>query len=229
MNKPVRKADTALAAAFDRAGFDVAAARLRTMAQEALCKCHGNEQRAANAFRLAVGADTDLWLQLLRLAKTAGIPGEGHDELGAQRITAQARNLNGDDGGQHARDTRHELASASPTPRDDASQSSFDTHSRTARAAREPSAADLAAAAHVGRAAALTVLDTRKTSTGQPWGDVGAHELDGMDRDGTIARAVKGKLGPLTNEQRFKTLRELMTPALFDKAWAEARGENHGA
>lgn len=229
MNKPLRKSGTALAAAFDRAGFDVASVRLCTIAQDALRKCHGNEARAANAFRLAVGADADLWLQLLRLASATNIPGYGHLARDSQGIPAASRNPHGDDAGHHCSDIPTGAAGASSPPRDRTGHAGAGAHMLTARGGREPSAADIAAMAHVAKASARTVLDTHKASDGRAWGDIGAHELDGMDRDGAVARAVKGKLGPLSNEQRFKTLRELMTPALFDKAWAEARGENHGA
>ncbi len=81
---------------------------------------------------------------------------------------------------------------------------------------REPSVGARAAAARVAQSIVITVFDRVKTSDGRPWGNVGAHELDGMTRDGAVANAVKEKLGPLSNRQRFQTLRELLTPPEFE-------------
>lgn len=71
---------------------------------------------------------------------------------------------------------------------------------------------------------ANTVLDRVKTSDGRAWGDVGAHELDGMDRDGALARAVKAHLGVLLNKQRFMKVRDLVSPATFEKIRSETNG-----
>jgi hypothetical protein len=66
-------------------------------------------------------------------------------------------------------------------------------------------------------AAAQSIFDKIKTSDGRAWGDVGAHELDGMERDGTFARAIKKHIGVLSNEQRFKPIRELLSPQVFER------------
>lgn len=96
-------------------------------------------------------------------------------------------------------------------------------------AIREPSPAFRRAAAGVAKAVAITVLDLTKTSDGRAWGDVGAHELDGMARDGAIARAVRARLGILTNEQRFKPLRELIRPDEFRALLREVREDGDAA
>lgn len=71
---------------------------------------------------------------------------------------------------------------------------------------------------------ALNVIQFKyKTSDGRDWARVGAHELDGMDRDGELARAVKSELGTLTNKQRFLDLGELMTPKSFNEIRARVR------
>lgn len=56
------------------------------------------------------------------------------------------------------------------------------------------------------------------TSDGKDWADVGAHELDGMDRDGALARALKDRIGVLSNSDRFKSLGELLTSKAFNEA-----------
>lgn len=62
-----------------------------------------------------------------------------------------------------------------------------------------------------------------KTSDGRDWADVGAHELDGMARDGAVAQKIKDKLGVLTNEQRFKSIGELMSAERFAAVLEEIR------
>jgi hypothetical protein len=71
---------------------------------------------------------------------------------------------------------------------------------------------------------AQSVLDRAKTSDGRSWGDVGAHELDGMSRDGALAKALKDHLGMLSNEQRFKKIRDLVNPETFEAIRSAAHG-----
>ncbi len=76
---------------------------------------------------------------------------------------------------------------------------------------------DFGAAAHaIKTRLALTVLDRFKTSDGRPWGDIGAHELDGMGRDGALAQALKAHIGQLSNAQRFLTVRDLVNAETFE-------------
>jgi hypothetical protein len=92
-------------------------------------------------------------------------------------------------------------------------------HVASARPVRDRRAAHGA----VGFMLAKTVLDTCKTHDGRPWGDVGAHELDSLSRDGALAKAIQNKIGPLSNSQRFKTIRELLSAEQFDAARKSAR------
>jgi hypothetical protein len=71
---------------------------------------------------------------------------------------------------------------------------------------------------------AQSVFDRIKTSDGRAWGNVGAHELDGMARDGAFAKALKNKIGTLSNAQRFMTVRELISVDKFEQARNEANG-----
>lgn len=73
---------------------------------------------------------------------------------------------------------------------------------------------------------AQSALDRVHTSDGRPWGDVGAHELDGMGRDGALAQALKNHLGSLSNTQRFKTIRDLVNPETFEAIRSKI---HHGA
>lgn len=71
---------------------------------------------------------------------------------------------------------------------------------------------------------ALSVFDRIKTSDGRAWGDVGAHELDGMARDGAMAKALKDRLGVLTNAQRFMKIRDIISHEKFEQARNDAHG-----
>jgi len=86
---------------------------------------------------------------------------------------------------------------------------------------KEPSPAQRTATRVVSisasKTALKTALDTHKTSDGRAWGDVGVHELDGMERDGTMAKLLKDHIGQLSNRDRFKTVRELIKPDVFDR------------
>jgi hypothetical protein len=62
-----------------------------------------------------------------------------------------------------------------------------------------------------------------KTADGTDWAQVGAHELDGMDRDGAMARAVKARIGVLTNEDRFRKIGDLMTAKQFEEVANDVR------
>lgn len=63
-------------------------------------------------------------------------------------------------------------------------------------------------------------LDSRITSDGRKWGDVGWHELDGMTRDGAVARALKDHVArPL---KQTTPLRELISNARFQELYDAA-------
>ncbi len=140
-------------------------------------------------------------------------PEEGHHR------SATPGQPNGGGGARQALSKDHTAsAPSSPPQANRPGHDAFDGQSRSPLPApvREPSPGARAAAARVAQSIVITVFDRVKTSDGRPWGNVGAHELDGMTRDGAVANAVKEKLGPLSNRQRFQTLRQLMTPPEFE-------------
>lgn len=57
-----------------------------------------------------------------------------------------------------------------------------------------------------------------KVADGRDWADVGAHELDSLDRDGSMAREIKRELPVLTGNMRFANLREVLTVDQFKAA-----------
>jgi hypothetical protein len=75
---------------------------------------------------------------------------------------------------------------------------------------REPSESFRAIALNAEQRASRSILDSWKTSDGRRWVNVGAHELDGMRRDGRTAALLKEKLGALSNQQQFMTVGELL-------------------
>lgn len=92
-----------------------------------------------------------------------------------------------------------------------------DGQSTRAAPVRGPSKSQVSAAGAARLAAARTVLDTCKTHDGRAWGNVGAHELDSMKRDGGLAKAIKDHVGQLSNSQRFLPVRDLITAKQFQK------------
>lgn len=94
----------------------------------------------------------------------------------------------------------------------------------TAAVVREPSAAQIAAAAKVRKLAAQSIFDRETTHTGRKWGNVTYVELDGFQQDADIALAVKHYIGELPRgKERMKTIRELMTPTQFAAAIRKAK------
>jgi hypothetical protein len=68
---------------------------------------------------------------------------------------------------------------------------------------------------------AKSVFDRVKTSDGRSWGDVGAHELDGMSRDGVMAKAIKSHIGVLSPSQHNWAVRDLISSEVFEKIRSE--------
>ena len=64
---------------------------------------------------------------------------------------------------------------------------------------------------------AQTIFERCRTADGRTWASIGAHELDGMSRDGALARIVKARIGVLSSAHRFKTIPELMSAAAFEE------------
>lgn len=200
------RSQTALGAAMVRAGVNVAKTRLYQLALDMLRRNRSAADRGFSVFERAVEDDPDLVREALFFY---------YEQLQSDMAGGQTVSVN-----QNPR---------AALPSDGAGHHNRGSLGQAARPVREPSAQDRAAGARVAQAIAITVFDRVKTSDGRPWGNVGAHELDGMDRDGTVARIVKAKLGTLSNAQRFQTIRELLRPDLFEQALSEARGEHHGA
>lgn len=196
-----------LAAAMQRAGARTGPARLYTLAVEACRAADGDIEAAAARVANAAQQDTEL---LVALAEhycgtvLRDMRGGGQRIAETHTPNAAAQSSSPSPGSQSA-----------PAERGGAGHLRHDTHRPNARAASEPSPIQRRAAASVAHMLARTVLDTCKTSDGRAWGDVGAHELDAMDLDGVRARAIKDRIGPLSNAQRFKPLRELITPEAF--------------
>lgn len=95
------------------------------------------------------------------------------------------------------------------------------SHGQAARPVRQPVNLYGPESLAVKNAIAKALFDRVFTSDGRPWGDVGAHELDGYARDGKMATALRNHLGVLTNEQRMKPIRELISPKKFEQIWSE--------
>jgi hypothetical protein len=192
---------TAIGAALGSAGFNTIEARLRQVILDALKKHHRDIPRALETFERAIEGDAEL----IRETKLWAVLRVDDEMLGA---------------GHTYRDHHNAHAGAQQPNRDGADLSAIarNGHLGAVRPVCEPSSLQRKAAATVAKFVARTVFDTNKTNDGRAWGDVGAHELDHMDRDGALARAIKNRLGVLHGKQRFKPLRELMTPATFEDA-----------
>lgn len=196
---------TAFAAAFKRAGLNVAEARLRQLAMDALKKHHRNIGRALPTFESSVEDDPELIREALLHYLC-------HIDHGLS------------DGSRPPPDTQK--FSATDQQNGGAGLRVGDAQVGVARPVREPSEGQRSAMVAVAKAAAVTILDRVKTSDGRPWGNVGAHELDGMARDGALAKAIVGKLGVLTNAQRFMPLRDLMPPQHFEEVYNSVREQS---
>jgi hypothetical protein len=68
------------------------------------------------------------------------------------------------------------------------------------------------------------LLELRKTSDGRSWGAVGWHELDGMDRDGAIARLIKSGVNPPKNQHA--ELRSFLSNKQFEEICNAAKKQN---
>lgn len=193
---------TAMADALNKAGF-------RRYQMEAYT--------AAHSF-IKQGGSLDEWIEVYKSA--AGKAREGHESFADKALSQSPTRAT-----QLREEGRGKLAGIGRTTSADLSQpKASEEHSRIADdkaagrlpPARELSAEDRAARLRVSQRIAVTMLDRLKTSDGRSWGDVGAHELDGMARDGGIAKAIKDKLGVLTNAERFRQIRHLIKPEVFE-------------
>lgn len=229
--------NTAIGDALKRSGYDAQAGLRRQAAYELLRLCDNDLTRAVSELR---SAKADMEAKSLRggghatddthvsIAASPPPKGEGEDHT---RDDTQSRYVPSSppqsDGAGLGRVATHS-SSASPSPSNGAPDGQTnDNAQRIAAPARQPiqkprSAADIKAAIEIERSSAKTILATMLTSDGIPWGDVGFHELDGMQRDGSIAQAIKHLYGSRyargDNRLRFRRLKELLTPDEFRQA-----------
>lgn len=221
------RTESAMSAAFARAGMNTAEFRMRQAAHDALAKHHNNIGRALPTFKKLLDKETNDAALLFVLKELSAWD---QNEVGHQSADVPSRQPNGDGRGHIARDNQA-LSAASP-PRDGAGHSSVVNHRPGARPVREPylpgrSTRGLASIVATQRTMRSGLLFLTKTSDGRAWGDVGWHELDGMDRDGAIARIIKRKFGLPAN--RFVTLAEHMTDTQFLGVINEAKQQNDPA
>lgn len=238
---------TAIADALKRSGYDANGVLRRQAAYELLRLC-GNNVDLAIAECLHAKADME----------AESLRGGGRDHGGALHADAASPLPKGEGEGHLALVTQKAVAPFSSPQSDGAGLAKIDNHSRCASPsppngapegrglldaqtfgapARQPihkprSAADIKASIEIERSSAKTILATMLTSDGMPWGEVGFHELDGMQRDGSIAQAIKHLYGSRyaqgDNRLRFKRLKELLTPDEFKQAVDLARETVNG-
>lgn len=238
---------TAIADALKRSGYDANSVLRRQAAYELLRLC-GNDVDLAIAECLHAKADMEA--KSLRgggqpmcdnqgLRAASPLPkgeGTGQTKCDAQSLSAPSSSPQSDAVGLTA--SYNHATVASPSPPNGAPEGHVDGVPHVVIApARQPihkprSAADIKASIEIERRSAKTILATMLTSDGMPWGEVGFHELDGMQRDGSIAQAIKHLYGSRytqgDNRLRFKRLKELLTPDEFKQAVDLARETVNG-
>lgn len=232
---------TAIADALKRSGYDANGILRRQAAYELLRLCDNDLTRAVSELR---SAKADMEAESLRgggqrpddtLPMIAASPlpkgeGEGQIQSDTQKSVAPSSSPQSDGAGLTA--NYNQAALASPPPSNGAPEGHVNGVPPVVFApARQPihkprSAADIKASIEIERSSAKTILATMLTSDGMPWGEVGFHELDGMQRDGSIAQAIKRLFGSRYaqgDNLRFKRLKELLTPDEFKQAVDLAR------
>lgn len=80
---------------------------------------------------------------------------------------------------------------------------------------RDPSEGQVVAMAKVRAEMAKSIFDRVKTSTGRAWGNVNYRDLDELAGDGQFAVMLKNYIGSIRGNERYKTIRELITPLQF--------------
>jgi hypothetical protein len=163
--------------------------QLRQIAADILHRCHCNIERSVPSFEKAITDNPALLFEVLKFYNPL-LLGEALRFYLAEHATGKFP----------AGNDRNRRAPSRPS---------------TFVGQREPSSSALAATLSVAKNMARTVLDTSKTSDGRPWGDVCAHELGGMERDGKFAAALRDKIGALNDKQRTLPIRELISPDGF--------------
>lgn len=242
--------ETALGAALLKAGAPIHESALHVLAVD-LLRRHGNTRLAIAPFVDEIRRPAGLLIALMgeRLAyavirerafkyllrveadmKNKPLPSGGQEShvRGAAHITAAPARQPNDDVEDHG----HRATQAQPVPSSSPNRGGEDrggvvTHTGDVHPVREPSKHDRAVAAAIAKRVGAAMIDSMKTSDGRVWGDVGAHELDGMVRDGAIAGLIKSKLGRLSNAQRFMPLRQLIKPDEFEQIIRSPREATH--
>lgn len=164
---------------------------------------------AADEF-IADGGTREQWIAVFDARQ--GMRGEGQPQDGreARLMIADAAQRNGDAGGQSidADSGQPHFAPASPTP----------LQLAATRDAKNSSAK-----------AVESIFDRELTFTGKMWGNVDYLGLRNMREDGDIADALMKHIGHLRGQDRFKTVRELMTPREFMAVLRKVRGGKDAA
>lgn len=182
---------TALAAAFERAGAQ------RPIVAEFMAEL---SRFMARGLTLA-----ELRACVARVEQFYELPGEGHFSFATegQAANADARQPNGDGEGQKvlAKDGQATNAPSAATIGHNAQ--------------RDPTATQIGAVESAKNVMALSIFDRQTTARGARWGNIYYSELSSMSDDGRLAAEVKAHIGQVGREDRYKKIRELMTPQQF--------------
>ena len=212
--------ETAIGSAMKRSGFDARGYERRAAAIRLLQLFNGDYGLAVNELRAAKHD--------MAAMKSAGKGQNLHD---TQLQVAVSPPPQDDDAGHTMSDNPDPCASASSTKSAPGGRFVRDTQSHGASGLRPPkpqSKQDIAARIAIEKEAAKTLLATMRTADGKAWGDVGFHELHGMDRDGALARSILALYGHrVANgkaKDQFRPLKDLLSPTEFDAAVAHANG-----
>lgn len=207
-----------------RSGFDVRGCERRAAAIRLLQLFNGDYGLAVNELRAAKHD-----MAAMKLA------GKGQDTIGSLSANASSSPPQDDDAGHLDVDAHLGRAGASSTQSAPGGQRTVDTPIPRASGRRLPkpqSKQDIAARIAIEKEAAKTLLATMRTADGKAWGDVGFHELHGMDRDGALARSILALYGQRVANgkirDQFLPLKDLLSPTEFDAAVAHAKGAANG-
>ena len=222
--QPQTRTQTAMGAAFAKVGlrpedieFDRAIA-LYLNNGGTIARAHERIDRAAE--HLPEGhienADND---QLERADRQTNLPQGGHcsDADNGHSLCAAERetSLLGE-GHRPTADGHAERALSQQPEADGQGQKSLaDGHNVDAPPVRDPSEGQVVAMAKVRAEMAKSIFDRVKTSTGRAWGNVNYRDLDELAGDGQFAVMLKNYIGSIRGNERYKTIRELITPLQF--------------
>jgi hypothetical protein len=182
----MKRGATAFEDGFRAAGIQTDELRLRMLEFSALDRAHNNIKRAVPFLKQSLLGDMDAF-----------------EALCFERLSAAA-NI-------RATQRQREEPKAPVSRADDARHGP----KKTGRVhPKGPTKGQIGAGPVVGLIA-KSVYDKLKTNDGRTWGDVKAHELESMARDGKVARRFLRNLPVLAGNARFKPLREIFTENEF--------------